>query len=218
MKGPADTPGSAGRPRLPASDARPFSSNRRSCKTCGRECLRPRDVAPLLRFTQSQPLRTLKSCAGIVIVSVKVWLLRRWRLAQDFLTQNRGSSDNLEAIVGRTRPKLNRDSFEYTRRRENASMLKKIAIVVSSMLLGVCGGSAVGWLIGRSIYFFAVELPYRDLHLPPGQFQAATCGLSTSIAILTLYLVMSGVVLGLVAGFGIGMWHTDESERADSPC
>ncbi|MGE0131635.1 MAG: hypothetical protein AB7U82_26430 [Blastocatellales bacterium] len=94
-------------------------------------------------------------------------------------------------------------------------MLKKIAIVVSSMLLGVCGGGAVGWLIGRAIYFFRVELPYRDLHLPPGEFQAATCGLATSIAILTLYLVMSGVVLGLVAGFGIGMWHMDESEAVD---
>jgi hypothetical protein len=49
------------------------------------------------------------------------------------------------------------------------------------MALGVIGGAAVGWLIGRTIYFFEVELPYRDLHLPPGQLQAAACGISTVV-------------------------------------
>src|SRR5215813_3622832 len=44
----------------------------------------PREMAPRLPLSQSQPLRTLKSCAGIVIVSVKVWLLRRCRPAQGF--------------------------------------------------------------------------------------------------------------------------------------
>jgi len=90
-------------------------------------------------------------------------------------------------------------------------MLKKIAIVISSMLLGIFFGSAVGWLIGRAIYFFAVELPYRDLHLPPGEFQAATCGLSTSIAITTgTILIPAGVVIGSVAGFEFGMRQADE--------
>jgi len=85
-------------------------------------------------------------------------------------------------------------------------MLKKIAIVISSMSLGIFGGAAVGWLIGRTMYFFEVELPYRDLHLPPGEFQAANCGLSTSIAMTTFYLLIpAGCVLGSVIGFGVGM-------------
>jgi hypothetical protein len=85
-------------------------------------------------------------------------------------------------------------------------MLQKVAVVISSMLLGIFGGGAVGWLIGRTIYFFEVELPYKDLHLPPGEFQAATCGLSTSIGMITLYLLIpAGVVLGSVIGFGVGM-------------
>lgn len=78
---------------------------------------------------------------------------------------------------------INRNSFILACDCEGVIVLKKIAIVISSMLLGIFGGAAVGWLIGRTIYFFKVELPYRDLHLPPGEFQAATCGLSTSIAI-----------------------------------
>ena len=74
------------------------------------------------------------------------------------------------------------------------------------MLLGACGGSAVGWLVGRVIYFFKVELPYKDLHLPPGVFQAETCGISTSIAMTTFYLLIpTGIVLGSVIGFGVGM-------------
>jgi hypothetical protein len=85
-------------------------------------------------------------------------------------------------------------------------MLRKTAIVMSSMLLGIFGGAAVRWLIGRTIYFFEVELPYRNLHLPPGEFQAATCGLSTSIAMTTFYmLIPAGIVLGSVIGFGVGM-------------
>jgi hypothetical protein len=90
-------------------------------------------------------------------------------------------------------------------------MLKRIAIVISSMTLGIFGGAAVGWLVGRTIYFFNIELPYRDLHLPTGEFQAATCGLSTSIAITTLYLLIpAGIVLGSVIGFGVGMRQTYE--------
>jgi hypothetical protein len=85
-------------------------------------------------------------------------------------------------------------------------MPKRIAIVISSILLGVFGGAAVGWLVGRAIYFFEVELPYRDLHLPPGQLQAATCGLSTSIAITTgSILIPAGIVLGSLIGFKVGM-------------
>ncbi len=101
---------------------------------------------------------------------------------------------------------INRNSFILACDCEGVIVLKKIAIVISSMLLGIFGGAAVGWLIGRTIYFFKVELPYRDLHLPPGQLQAATCGLSTSIAITTLYLLIpAGIVLGSIVGFGIGM-------------
>jgi len=86
------------------------------------------------------------------------------------------------------------------------AMLKKIAIVTSSMSLGIFGGAAVGWLIGRTIYFFEVELRYRDLHLSPGEFQAATCGISTTIAMTTFYLLIpAGIVLGSVIGFGVGM-------------
>jgi hypothetical protein len=89
---------------------------------------------------------------------------------------------------------------------EVSSMLKRVVIVISSTLLGIFGGAAVGWLIGRTIYFFEVELPYRDLHLPPGQLQAATCGLSTSIAITTgAILIPAGIVLGSLIGFKVGM-------------
>lgn len=85
-------------------------------------------------------------------------------------------------------------------------MLKRVVIVISSMLLGIFGGAAVGWLVGRTIYFFEVELPYRDLHLPPGQLQAMTCGISTSIAITTgVILIPAGIVLGSVIGFVVGM-------------
>jgi hypothetical protein len=81
---------------------------------------------------------------------------------------------------------INRNRSAWTCNSEVVTVLKKIAIVISSMLLGVCCGGAVGWLAGRTIYFFEVELPYRDLHLPPGEFKAATCGLSTSIVLTTL--------------------------------
>jgi len=93
-------------------------------------------------------------------------------------------------------------------------MLKRIAIVISSMLLGVFGGACVGWLVGRAVYFFEVELPYRDLHLPLGEFQAATCGDSPSIALTTFYiLIPAGIVLGSVIGFGIGM-----AQEKDDKC
>ena len=88
-------------------------------------------------------------------------------------------------------------------------MLKKIAITVCTMLLGACGGSAVGWLIGRTIYFFMAELPNRNLS--PEQFTMATCDLNLSIGMLTFsVLIPVGVVIGSVAGFGFGMRQTDE--------
>ncbi|HEY7184655.1 MAG TPA: hypothetical protein VIC84_24665 [Blastocatellia bacterium] len=88
-------------------------------------------------------------------------------------------------------------------------MLKRNAIVISSMLLGILGGGAVGWLVGRTIYFFVAELPNRNLS--PEQFTMATCGLNLSIGMLTfLVLIPIGVVLGSAIGFGFGMRQTDE--------
>jgi hypothetical protein len=88
-------------------------------------------------------------------------------------------------------------------------MLKRIAIVISSILLGILGGGAVGWLVGRTIYFFAAELPNRNLS--PEQFTMATCGLNLSIGMLTFFvLIPVGVVLGSAIGFGFGMRQTDE--------
>jgi hypothetical protein len=86
-------------------------------------------------------------------------------------------------------------------------MLKKIAIVISSMSLGVFGGGAVGWLAGRTIYFFVAELPNRNLS--PEQFTMATCGLNLSIGMLTFFvLIPAGVILGSAFGFGFGMRQT----------
>jgi hypothetical protein len=88
-------------------------------------------------------------------------------------------------------------------------MLKKIAIVISSMLLGVFCGGAVGWLVGRTIYFLVAELPNRNLS--PEQYTMATCGLNLSIGMLTfLVLIPAGAVLGSVFGFGFGMRQKDE--------
>ena len=85
----------------------------------------------------------------------------------------------------------------------------KIAIVISSMLLGCFCGSAVGWLIDRTIYFFLAELPNRNLS--PEQFTVATCGLNLSIGMLTFFvLIPVGVVLGSAAGFGFGVSQTYE--------
>jgi hypothetical protein len=92
---------------------------------------------------------------------------------------------------------------------EVVTMLKKIAIVTGSMLLGVFGGAAVGWLVGRAIYFFVAELPNRNLS--PEQFTMATCGLNLSIGLLTFFvLIPVGIVLGSAFGFRIGMRQTDE--------
>jgi hypothetical protein len=88
-------------------------------------------------------------------------------------------------------------------------MLKKITIVISSMLLGVFGGGAVGWLAGRTIYFFATELPNRNL--PPEQFRLADCNLRYAIGTLTSFvLIPAGVVLGSAFGFRFGMKEKDE--------
>jgi len=92
---------------------------------------------------------------------------------------------------------------------EVAAMLRKIAIVVGSVLLGVCCGGAVGWLVGRTIYFFVAELPNRNLS--PEQYSMATCGLNLSLGTLTFFvLIPAGVVLGSVFGFGFGMRQTYE--------
>jgi hypothetical protein len=88
-------------------------------------------------------------------------------------------------------------------------VLKKIAIVISSMLLGIFGGAAVGWLIGRTVYFFVAELPNRNLS--PEQYSMATSGLNLSIGMLTFFvLIPAGVVLGSVFGFGFGMETYEE--------
>lgn len=88
-------------------------------------------------------------------------------------------------------------------------MLKKIAIVISSMLLGVCCGGAVGWLVGRTIYFFVAEAPNRNLS--PEQYSMATCGLNLSIGMLTSFvLIPAGVIFGSAFGFGFGMRQTHE--------
>jgi hypothetical protein len=92
-------------------------------------------------------------------------------------------------------------------------MLKKTAIIISSMLLGVLGGGAVGWLAGRTIYFFVAELPNRNLS--PEQFTMASCGLNLSIGMLTFFvLIPAGVVLGSAFGFGIGMRQPNEVKVA----
>jgi hypothetical protein len=91
-------------------------------------------------------------------------------------------------------------------------MLKKIAIVISSMSLGMLGGAAVGWLTGRTIYFLFAELPNRNLS--PEQYSMATCGLNLSIGMLTFFvLIPAGVVLGSIFGFGLGMKQTDEDDK-----
>ena len=88
-------------------------------------------------------------------------------------------------------------------------MLKRIAIVISSMLLGICCGSTVGWLVGRTIYFFVAELPNRNLS--PEQYSMATYGLNLSIGMLTFFvLIPAGVVIGSVFGFGFGIRQTYE--------
>jgi len=91
-------------------------------------------------------------------------------------------------------------------------MLKKIVIIISSMSLGIFSGAAVGWLIGRTIYFFIAELPNRNLS--PEQYSMATCGLDLSIGMLTFFvLIPAGVVLGSAFGFGFGMRHTNEDDK-----
>jgi hypothetical protein len=89
-------------------------------------------------------------------------------------------------------------------------MLKKVAIFISSILVGVFGGAAVGWLSGRAIFFFVAELPNRNLS--PEQFSMATCGLNLSIGMLTFFvLIPAGIVLGSVIGAGVGLKQTDEN-------
>jgi hypothetical protein len=88
-------------------------------------------------------------------------------------------------------------------------VLKKIAIVISSMLLGVCGGSAVGWLIGRTIWFFVAKLPNRNLS--PEQFAIATFDQGFGVGVLTFFfLIPMGIALGAGAGLWIGMRQVNE--------
>ena len=91
-------------------------------------------------------------------------------------------------------------------------MLKKIAIVISSMSLGIFGGAAIGGLIGRTIYFFVAELPNRNLSSE--QYSVATCGLNLSIGMLTIIvLIPAGVFLGSIFGFRFGMKQTNEDDK-----
>lgn len=97
-------------------------------------------------------------------------------------------------------------------------MLKRIAIVISSMLLGGCLGSAIGWLAGRTLWFLAAELPNR--HLAPEQFTMATCGLDLSIGMLTFLILMPiGFGLGVGAGGWIGIRQVnEETEMIEGEC
>ena len=97
-------------------------------------------------------------------------------------------------------------------------MLKKITIVISSTLLGVCGGSAVGWLVGRTIFFFAAELPNRNL--PPEQLAIAMVDQGLGVGVLTFFfLIPVGIALGAGAGLWIGMRQVNvESEGVDDEC
>jgi hypothetical protein len=88
-------------------------------------------------------------------------------------------------------------------------VLKKIAIIISSMLLGVCGGSAVGWLIGRTLWFFVAELPNRSSS--PEQFAIATFDQGFGVGVLTFFfLIPMGIALGAGAGLWIGMRQVNE--------
>src|SRR5215510_8030831 len=92
-------------------------------------------------------------------------------------------------------------------------MLKKIAITVCAMLLGACGGSAVGWLIGRSIYFFIAELPNRNL--PEDQFAIDAFDKGFGVGLLTFFfLIPMGIAVGAGAGLWIGM--SESVDEADS--
>ncbi len=111
--------------------------------------------------------------------------------------------------VSMTRARMNRNNFIPACDCEGVIVLKKIAIVISSTMLGVCCGGAVGWLVGRTIYFFVAELPNRNL--PPELYSMETCGLNLSIGMLTFFvLIPAGVVLGSVFGLGLGMRQKDE--------
>lgn len=107
------------------------------------------------------------------------------------------------------RARINRNRLAGTYDCQVVTMVRKIAIVISSMLLGICCGGVVGWLVGRTIYFFVAEFPNRNLS--PEQYSTATCGLDLSIGMLTSFvLIPVGVVFGSVYGFGFGMRQTHE--------
>ena len=97
-------------------------------------------------------------------------------------------------------------------------MPKKIAIVISSMFLGVFGGSAVGWLAGRTIWFFVAELPNRNL--PPEQFAIATVDQGFGVGLITFFLLIPiGIALGAGAGLWVGIRQVNEiSEVIDDEC
>ena len=115
----------------------------------------------------------------------------------------------MDKLVVMARPRINRNNFIPACDCEGVIVLKKIAIVISSMFLGVCCGGAVGWLVGRTIYFFVAELPNRNLS--PEQYSMATCGLNLSIGMLTFFvLIPAGVIFGSAFGFGFGMRQTHE--------
>jgi membrane protein YqaA with SNARE-associated domain len=93
-------------------------------------------------------------------------------------------------------------------------VLQRVAIVISSILLGIFGGAAVGWLIGRTAFFFAAELPNRNL--PPEQFAIATFDQGFGVGVLTFFfLIPIGIAMGAGAGLWIGMRQVNEEAESD---
>jgi hypothetical protein len=116
--------------------------------------------------------------------------------------------------VFRARARINFNNFTPACDCEGVIVLKKIAIVISSMLMGIFGGAAVGWLIGRAVFFFAVELPNRNL--PPEQLAIATSDQGVGVGVLTFFfLIPTGVAMGAGAGLWIGMRQVNDEAKSD---
>jgi hypothetical protein len=93
-------------------------------------------------------------------------------------------------------------------------MLRRVAIIISSILLGIFGGAAVGWLIGRAAFFFAAELPNRNL--PPEQFAIAAFDQGFGVGVLTFFfLIPIGIAMGAGAGLWIGMRQVNDEAESD---
>jgi len=112
------------------------------------------------------------------------------------------------------RARINRNNFTPTFGCDDVIVMKKIAIVISSMLLGIFGGAAVGWLIGRAVFFFAAELPNRNL--PPEQLAIATFDQGFGVCVLTFFfLIPMGIAMGAGAGLWIGMREVNDEAKSD---